>query len=133
MRGPVKKASAIVLVIMLVATIVQQRETIFSNMASVGAVALALSLLSFAIGYWAPRLAGVNRPQSIASAMEVGVHNAVLAITVAATVFDSIEMAIPAAVYGTLMFVPATAIAVYFARGSSGASASRAEEPAVAS
>jgi bile acid:Na+ symporter, BASS family len=116
MRGPVKKASAIVLVIMLIGTVVQNREVIFSNMATVGGVALALTVLSFTIGYWAPRLAGVNREQSIASAMEVGVHNAVLAMTVAASVFNSMEMVIPGAVYGTLMFVPAGLVAFWFAR-----------------
>lgn len=116
MRGPVKKASAIVLAVMLVGTVVQNRETIFANMTTVGGVALALTVLSFGIGYWAPRLAGIGRPQSIASAMEIGIHNAVLAMTVAASVFNSMEMVIPAAVYGTLMFVPAGVCAFYFAR-----------------
>jgi len=130
MRGPVKKASAIVLVVMLVGTIVQNRELIFANMSTVGGVALALTLLSFAIGYWAPRLAGVDGPQAIASAMEIGVHNAVLAMTVAATVFNSMEMVIPGAVYGTLMFVPAGLAAWYFARKSAYDPADPVREPA---
>lgn len=116
MRGPVKKTSAVVLVIMLAGTVVQNRETIFSNMDTIGGVALALTVLSFTVGYWAPRLAGVGREQSIASAMEIGVHNAVLAMTVAASVFGSLEMVIPAAVYGTLMFIPAGLVAFHFAR-----------------
>jgi BASS family bile acid:Na+ symporter len=116
MRGPVKKTSVVVLAVMLVGTVVQNRETIFSHMGTVGGVALALTVLSFGVGYWAPRLAGVGREQSIASAMEIGVHNAVLAMTVAASVFDSLDMVVPAAVYGTLMFVPAGLAAFYFAR-----------------
>lgn len=119
MRGPVKKTSVVVLIIMLVGTVVQNREKIFSNMDTVGGVAIALTVLSFTIGYWAPRLAGVNRPQSIASSMEIGVHNAVLAMTIAASVFDSLDMVIPAAVYGTLMFIPAGLAAFYFARKNS--------------
>lgn len=116
MRGPVKKASVVVLVVMLVGTVVQNRETIFANMGTIGGVALALTVLSFTIGYWAPKLAGVNREQSIASAMEIGVHNAVLAMAVAASLFDSLDVVIPAAVYGTLMFVPAGLAAFHFAR-----------------
>ena len=116
MRGPVKKTSVVVLVVMLVGTVVQNRETIFANMGTIGGVALALTVLSFTIGYWAPRLAGVNREQSIASAMEIGVHNAVLAMAVAASLFDSLDVVIPAAVYGTLMFVPAGLAAFHFAR-----------------
>ncbi|MGH8880829.1 MAG: bile acid:sodium symporter family protein, partial [Stackebrandtia sp.] len=103
MRGPVKKTSVIVLAVLLVGTVVQNRVTIFANMDTIGGVALALTVLSFTVGYWAPRLAGVNREQSIASAMEIGVHNAVLAMTVASAVFGSLDMVIPAAVYGTLM------------------------------
>ncbi len=131
LRGPVRKASAIVLALMITATIVQNRETIFDNMATVGGVALALSVCSFAIGYWAPRLAGVGRPQAVASAMEIGIHNAVLAMTVAATALNNTEMAIPAAVYGTLMFLPATLFAVYFARKGSNApvAAVKSEQP----
>lgn len=116
MRGPVKKTSVVVLVVMLVGTVVQNRATIFANVDTIGGVALALAVLSFTVGYWAPRLAGVNREQSIASAMEIGVHNAVLAMTVAAAGFGSLEMVIPAAVYGTLMFIPAGLAVFHFAR-----------------
>jgi BASS family bile acid:Na+ symporter len=108
---------------------VQNREKIFSNIDTIGGVALALTVLSFTIGYWAPRLAGVRREQSIASAMEIGVHNAVLAMTVAASVFDSLDMVIPAAVYGTLMFIPAGLAAFYFARKSSPAPTEARREP----
>jgi bile acid:Na+ symporter, BASS family len=127
MRGPVKKTSVVVLVVLLVGTVVQNRTTIFANIDTIGGVAVALAVLSFTVGYWAPRLAGVNREQSIASAMEIGVHNAVLAMTVAASVFDSLDMVIPAAVYGTLMFVPAGLVAFYFAHKSS--QAPRPKEP----
>jgi BASS family bile acid:Na+ symporter len=129
MRGPVKKTSVVVLVVMLVGTVVQNREKIFSNMDTIGGVALALTVLSFTIGYWVPRLAGVRREQAIASAMEVGVHNAVLAMTVAASVFDSLDMVIPAAVYGTLMFVPAGIAAFYFSRKGSPAPVEAPRQP----
>lgn len=40
----------------------------------------------------------------MASAFEVGVHNSTLAITVALTVLGSERLAVPAAVYGVVMF-----------------------------
>jgi BASS family bile acid:Na+ symporter len=126
MRGPVKKTSVVVLVVMLAGTVAQNRETIVTNLGTVGGVALALTALSFTVGYWAPRLAGVNREQSIASAMEIGVHNAVLAMTVASSVFGDLDMVVPAAVYGTLMFVPAGLAALHFARAGE-----RVPEPSV--
>jgi BASS family bile acid:Na+ symporter len=65
-----------------------------------------------------PRLAGVNRSQSIASGMEVGVHNATLAITIAVTVLDNTELSVAPAMYGLLMFFPAAAAGYLFSRRS---------------
>jgi BASS family bile acid:Na+ symporter len=42
--------------------------------------------------------------------MEIGVHNSTLAITIAISVLDSVDLAIPAAVYSVVMF-PAAALA----------------------
>ena len=44
-------------------------------------------------------------PQAIASSMEIGVHNATLAIFVAVEVLDEVEISVPAAVYSLIMFV----------------------------
>ena len=59
-------------------------------------------------GYVVPRAAGVREAQAVASSMEIGVHNATLAIYVAVEVLDSTEISIPAAVYSIFMFVFAT-------------------------
>ena len=48
---------------------------------------------------------GVVEDQAIASSMEIGVHNATLAIFVAVEVLDSTEISVPAAVYSIFMFV----------------------------
>ena len=50
------------------------------------------------------------RRQAIASAFEIGVHNGTLAIAVAISVLDSVELAVPAAVYSVLMFPVAAAL-----------------------
>ena len=52
-----------------------------------------------------PKAFGVVEDQAIASSMEIGVHNATLAIFVAVEVLDSTEISIPAAVYSIFMFV----------------------------
>ena len=52
-----------------------------------------------------PRLARLDPRQSTAISMELGVHNATLAIAVATAV--STELAIPAAVYSAFMFITA--------------------------
>lgn len=118
MRGPVKLASIAVLVGVIAVAVFQERDNVLGYVQDVGLVALLLCVLSLTIGYLAPRAARVERRQAIASAFEIGVHNSTLAITIALSpaLLNSTEMAIPAAVYGILMFVPAGLLAFLFAR-----------------
>jgi len=116
MEVPVKRASVAILVIVVIGALAGQWRVLTENLVSVGSVALLLSAFSLAVGYWVPRAAGVNRPQAIASAMEIGIHNATLAITVALSVLDNEQVAIPPAVYGVVMFLPATIVAVSLSR-----------------
>lgn len=115
-RGAVKVASVVVLALVIAVALGQEYRTLLEHLATVGVVALLLSVASLTIGYWVPRLARVSRPQAIASSMEIGVHNATLAITVALSVLGNREMAIPPAVYGILMFVPAGVCCYLLAR-----------------
>jgi BASS family bile acid:Na+ symporter len=61
------------------------------------------------------------KKQAIAIGMEIGIHNATLAIAVANNVLGNSKMAIPPAVYGVLMFGTAAAFSFVMNR--------RAEEP----
>ncbi len=65
--------------------------------------------VSLVVGYVIPKAAGIVESQAIASSMEIGVHNATLAIFVAVEVLDSTEISIPAAVYSLFMFAFAAA------------------------
>ena len=56
------------------------------------------------VGYVVPRAAGVVEGQAIACSMEIGVHNATLAIFIALEVLESVTISVPAAVYSLLMF-----------------------------
>jgi BASS family bile acid:Na+ symporter len=116
MRTPVKIASIVVLVSAIGVAVYQERANIGGYIESVGLVALVFCLLSLTIGYAVPRLARIGHRQAIASSFEVGIHNGTLAITIALspTLLNSSEMAVPAAVYGVLMFAPAGALAYYF-------------------
>jgi BASS family bile acid:Na+ symporter len=116
MEVPVKRASVAILTIVVIGALAGQWDVLTENLVSVGSVALLLSTFSLAVGYWVPTAAGVTRPQAISSAMEIGIHNATLAITVALSVLDNEQIAIPPAVYGVVMFLPATLVAVALSR-----------------
>jgi BASS family bile acid:Na+ symporter len=108
---PVKILSVVVLVAVIAGAVLKERENIADYFVSVGIAVLIFNVASLAIGYGAPRLAGVGRRESIAAGMEIGIHNSTLAITIALSpaLLNSTEMAVPAAVYGIVMFFTAAA------------------------
>ncbi|RVW06584.1 bile acid:sodium symporter family protein [Rhodococcus spongiicola] len=116
MDRPVRIASAVVLMLVIVGTIVAERENVGSYIADVGMITLLFCLASLTVGYWIPKLLGADKRQSIACSMEIGIHNSALAIAIAISVLDSVDMAIPGAVYGVVMFPAAAAVGWLIAR-----------------
>jgi bile acid:Na+ symporter, BASS family len=104
MDKPVRILSAVVLVLVVVGTIVAERENFVGYFAEVGLPALILCLISLTAGFFVPRALGVVQRQAIASAFEIGIHNGTLAIAVAVSVLGSVELAVPGAVYSLIMF-----------------------------
>lgn len=110
-QRPVKILSALFLVLMIILVGWRSEASIREHAASVAAAALSFNLLSLAVGYGAARLARLDQRQCIAIGMEIGIHNAALAITIAISplMLGSATMAIPATVYGVLMMFTAAA------------------------
>jgi len=117
LHRPVKLMSVIVLVGVIIGAVVSERENVAGYLGSVGLICVLFSLINLGIGYGAPRLARIGRRQAIASSMEIGIHNSTLAITIAITLLDSSEIAVPAAVYSLVMFVTAAAVGYLISRG----------------
>ncbi|MGK8508038.1 bile acid:sodium symporter family protein [Nocardia asiatica] len=126
MRGAVKILSVVVLALVIAAGVGANLDTLTEHIGKLASICLSFAVLSLAIGYFLPRLLRVETGQAIASAMEIGVHNAALAIAVAASVLHNETMAVPGAVYGVLMNIPAAAAAYLLARRA------RREQPAPA-
>ena len=104
MDKPVRIGSAVILAILVVGILLDQIEDVGDYLADVGLIAALFCAISLAVGYFVPKAFGVTGPQAIASSMEVGVHNATLAIFVAVEVLDEVEISVPAAVYSLIMF-----------------------------
>ena len=105
MDRPVRIGSALVLAILVLGILLDERENVGDYLADVGLVAALFCAISLVVGYAVPKAFGVVEDQAIASSMEIGVHNATLAIFVAVEVLDSTEVSVPAAVYSIFMFV----------------------------
>ncbi|MFD3975002.1 bile acid:sodium symporter family protein [Streptomyces cyaneofuscatus] len=106
---PVRIFSIVVLVIVSVGALLGERENLADYMQQVGLVTGIFCLASLTLGYAGARLLRLDERQAIASSMEVGIHNTTVALTIALSVLDSTEVAIPSAVYSVLMYVLATA------------------------
>ena len=104
MDRPVRIASVIILVVVIVGAVVSNLRPLLDNLAALAGITVLFCLLSLTIGYLVPRLFRIERPQAVASAFEIGIHNATLAIVIAQTVLEVFEMSLPGAVYGVLMF-----------------------------
>lgn len=118
---PVRVFSIVVLVAVALGALLGERENLGDYLQQVGLVTGLLCVLSLSLGYAGARLASLEQPQAVASSMEVGIHNTTVALTIALSVLDSTEVAIPAAVYSILMYVLATAFGFLITRGVRGA------------
>ncbi len=118
MDRPVRIASAVVLALVIAGTIVAERENVVGYLQQVGVVVLVFCLTSLLLGFGVPRLLGVGHRQAIACAFEIGVHNSTLAIAIAITVLGSVQLAVPAAVYGVVMFPVAALVGYAITRSS---------------
>jgi bile acid:Na+ symporter, BASS family len=104
MDRPVRIGSAVILAVLVLGILLEERDNVGDYLADVGLAAALFCAISLVTGYVVPRAFGVVEDQAIASSMEIGVHNGTLAIFVAENVLDSTEIAVPAAVYSLLMF-----------------------------
>lgn len=104
MDRPVRAASAVILLVLVLGILLDQREDAGDYLAQVGLAATLFCVVSLVVGYVVPRLVGLSEGEAVASSFEVGVHNATLAIYVAVEVLDSTAISVPGAVYGLLMF-----------------------------
>ena len=121
MDKPVRIASILILTLVILGAAASSLDVLLANFQALAGITILFCLFSLSIGFIVPRLLKIERPQAIASAFEVGLHNATLAIVIAQSVLHSPEMTLPGAVYGVLMFPLAAAFGLLITRRRAGA------------
>ncbi|HBV13068.1 MAG TPA: bile acid:sodium symporter [Brevundimonas sp.] len=116
MDRPVRIASILILTLVILGAAASSLDVLLANFQALAGIVILFCLFSLGIGFAVPRLLKIERPQAIASAFEVGLHNATLAIVIAQSVLRSPEMTLPGAVYGVLMFPLAAAFGLLITR-----------------
>lgn len=114
---PVRVFSIGLLVVVSSVAIFAERENLVDYVRQVGLLAAAFCLISLSLGYAGARLVRLTDAQSIACAMEVGIHNTTISLTIALSVLANSEVAVPSAVYGVSMYVIAAAFGYVVTRG----------------
>lgn len=105
---PIKLFSVLVLAVLIAIAIYMERAVLLPSLVAVGGACLAFNLLSMFSGYLAPLALRLPRGQAVAIAMEIGIHNAALAIYIALNVLKNPAVAVVPGIYSLVMYVTAT-------------------------
>jgi BASS family bile acid:Na+ symporter len=105
----VRNVSLALFALVVVGAIVSEHDTVAENAAEVGGAALALNLAAMSLSFGISKLARLDDRQATAISLELGIHNAALAIAVGASL--ATEVTIPAAVYASFMLFTGGAFA----------------------
>jgi BASS family bile acid:Na+ symporter len=110
----VKRVALVAFVLVVIGAVASEFDLLVDNFSSVAAAALCLNVAAMTVSFTIARVARLDDRQATAIAMELGIHNSTLAITVASAI--STELAIPAAVYSAFMFFTAGGLARVMSR-----------------
>lgn len=119
MDKPVKVASALILIIIIVSVTIREKQVLLDYAGVLGVPILLFNILSMAIGYFIPRWVHIEKKQAIAIGMEIGIHNGTLAIYIALSVLGNSAMSVPPAIYSLLMFFTAAIFGFWVSRRNS--------------
>jgi bile acid:Na+ symporter, BASS family len=87
--------------LVILGAIASEHDTVAENVLAVGGAALALNVAAMSLSFAISKLARLDDRQATAISLELGIHNAALAIAVGASLAP--DVTIPAAVYASFM------------------------------
>ena len=108
-----RKLSVVLFVIIVLAAIFKQRQEVLMYFEQVGLPALTLNVLSMSMGFILGRIFFLPFKQSLTLAIETGIQNGTLGITIALTLLNNKALSIPSAIYSLIMFFTAYALIVF--------------------
>ncbi|MEK0441443.1 MAG: hypothetical protein RL403_421 [Bacteroidota bacterium] len=110
---PFRRISAIFFVIIVVAAVLKEKENLVRYFVEAGPAALALNVATLGLSFGTARLFKLPFRQGLTIAIESGIQNGTLGITIAATLLMNSVMTIPSAIYSLIMFGTA-ALVIFF-------------------
>ncbi|BAX93641.1 bile acid:sodium symporter family protein [Mycobacterium shigaense] len=104
LQRPVRVLAIVLMVFAVVAAIAGGQTSLYNNFGVLIGAVLTFCAVSLTVGYLVPRWMHLGPRQAIAVSLEIGLHNAMLAIGIALSpqLLNNAEMATPPAVYGAV-------------------------------
>ena len=104
MGKPVRIASAVLLVLIIIGIIIKNKDTLGDSFQQAGLVVVVLNIIVMFIGYYSAKFFKLTNKRALSIAIESGIQNGTLGITVAVVLLNNSTFAVVSAVYGVLMF-----------------------------
>ena len=101
----VKRVALVLFLCVIIGAVIAEHERVLDNLDDVALATIILNLAAMTISFTIARVARLDDRQSTAIAIELGIHNAALAIAIGASISN--VLTIPAAVYSAFMFISA--------------------------
>jgi bile acid:Na+ symporter, BASS family len=119
--------ATVFLFLVILALVIQNWDVIINDGPRFAPAFILLNIAALAVGFFVARLAGINRVQTATIAIETGIQNSTVAITVALTILNNNEMAVVPGLYAIWMYITGFALAYWLARNAPAASVEGAE------
>lgn len=118
--------ATVFLFLVILALIIQNWDVIVNDGPRFAPAFIVLNIAALMVGYVVAKLARINEVQTITIAIETGIQNSTVAITVALTILNNNEMSVIPGLYAIWMYVTGFALAFWIARRAPAATAEQA-------
>jgi bile acid:Na+ symporter, BASS family len=108
MDKPMKIFSALLLFALAILAIAKEWTLLTESFVDIGSAVIAFNVISLVAGYYLSRATGLDRSLATAIGFEIGIHNAAMAMFIALSVLNNVQLALPAGLYSICMYVTAT-------------------------
>ena len=113
------RAALVILVLVVIAAVVVEWDLIVDNFAKIAVAALVLNIVAMGLSFGTAKAVKLGDRMATAIALELGIHNATVALTVGNLLGNDAFM-VPAGVYSLFMFTNGAIFARYMSKRNSG-------------
>lgn len=108
--------ATVFLFLVILALVIQNWDVIVNDGPRFAPAFILLNVVALAVGYFVSKAARINDVQAVTIAIETGIQNSTVAITVAMTILRENEMAVIPGLYAIWMYVTGFALAYWLTR-----------------